>query len=198
MAKVNKSENKYNFGDKIRIIREKKKLTMKEVAIKAGVSESLISQIERNKVSPAIDTLLEIINVLEIDLEYLFAEFKKSKKINLVRYENRNKIFFDKIEYQQLSKTIEESETHGIEAYEMHIAPGGKSGSNEYGHNGKELGLIVSGKAEFSIGNEKYILNEGDSISFDSSVPHKLENIGKTELVAFWVITPPKMFVKEI
>ncbi|MBW1912730.1 MAG: helix-turn-helix transcriptional regulator, partial [Deltaproteobacteria bacterium] len=51
---------KYRFGDKLRRVREKRKVTMKEVALKAGVSESLISQIETNKVSPAIDTLLGI------------------------------------------------------------------------------------------------------------------------------------------
>ena len=189
---------KYNFGDKLRIIREKKKLTLKEVGLKAGVSESLISQIERNKVSPAIDTLMMIANVLEIDLEYLFSDLKKTKNINLVKAENRNKIVLDKIVYQQLSKTIEENGLHSIEAYEMHIAVSGKSVSNEYGHKGKELGLIIQGKAEFSIGNEKYSLEKGDSISFDSSLPHKLENTGNEELVAFWVITPPKLFVKEL
>ena len=192
------NNNKYNFGDKIRIIREKKNFTLKEVGLKAGVSESLISQIERNKVSPAIDTLLMIADVLEIDLEYLFSDLKKSKNINLVKAENRNKIVLDKVVYQQLSKTIGENDKHEIEAYEIHIATGGKTGSNEYGHRGKELGLIIQGQAEFSIGNEKYLLEKGDSISFDSSLPHKLENNGKEELIAFWVITPPKMFVKEL
>jgi transcriptional regulator with XRE-family HTH domain len=194
------SENaiKYPFGDKIRAVREKKKLTLKEVAVKAGVSESLISQIERNKVSPAIDTLLDIAAVLELDLEYLFYDLKKTKKVNLVSLGDRNKIVLDKITYFKLSKTIEENEKHGIEAYEMRIAPGGKSGSNEYGHEGKELGVIIKGNAEFSIGNEKYSLSEGDSISFESSLPHKLENTGSGELVAFWVITPPKNFMKEI
>ena len=54
---------------------------MKEVAEKAGVSESLVSQIERNKISPAIDTLLKIIDVLEIDLEYIFSDYKRCQRI---------------------------------------------------------------------------------------------------------------------
>jgi transcriptional regulator with XRE-family HTH domain len=49
----------YKFGDKIRAIREKKKFTLKDIAEKINVTESLLSQIERNKVSPAIDTLLK-------------------------------------------------------------------------------------------------------------------------------------------
>jgi transcriptional regulator with XRE-family HTH domain len=187
---------KYQFGDKIRQVREKKKITLKEVAEKAGLSESLISQIERNKVSPAIDTLLNIAEILEIDLEYLFYDLKKSKKVNLVKADKRNKIILDKVIYEQLSKTVDDNDEHGIQAYEMHIEVGGKSGSNEYGHKGKELGLIVQGSGEFSIGNEKYILNKGDSLSFDSDIPHLLTNIGNEELITFWVITPPKSFGK--
>ena len=49
---------KYTFGEKLRTVRERKGLTLKEVAGQAGVSESLVSQIERNKVSPSVDTLL--------------------------------------------------------------------------------------------------------------------------------------------
>lgn len=63
---------KYRVGEKIRLVRERKTLTLRQVAQQAGVSESLISQIERNKVSPAIDTLLSIADALDIDLEYLF------------------------------------------------------------------------------------------------------------------------------
>jgi transcriptional regulator with XRE-family HTH domain len=187
---------KYQFGEKLRSVRERKKITMKEVAEKAGLSESLISQIERNKVSPAIDTLLVIAEILEIDFEYLFSDYKKSKKVNLVKKEKRNKIVFDKVVYEQLSKTVEEKEEHGIEAYIMRIAKGGTSGSRDYGHKGKELGLVIEGLGEFSIGNEKYELKAGDSISFDSDVPHQLINKGEKELVCFWVITPPKTFMK--
>jgi transcriptional regulator with XRE-family HTH domain len=186
---------KYKFGEKLRTVRERKEMTMKDVSTKAGLSESLISQIERNKVSPAIDTLLVIAEILEIDLEYLFSDFKKNKAVHLVKADKRNKVVLDGIIYEQLSKIVEDDEENGIEAYEMHIAVGGKSGSTGYGHIGKELGVIVRGKGEFSIGNEKYQLEKGDSISFDSGVPHRLVNTGKVELVSFWVITPPKKFM---
>ena len=62
------------FGEKLRTIRENKGYTLKMVAKAAGVSESLVSQIERNHVSPAIDTLLALAEVLDINLEFLFEE----------------------------------------------------------------------------------------------------------------------------
>lgn len=184
---------KYKFGEKIREIREKKKITMKEVAEKASVSESLMSQIERNKISPAIDTLLRIADVLDIDLEYLFSDYKKNRKVNIVRSEERDEYRVKDVVFEQLCRTPGNTE-HGIEAYIMQISVGGESKSEEYGHTGKELGVIIEGSGEFKIGSESYILNEGDSISFDSDIPHRLINKGQNHLKAFWVITPPRLF----
>ena len=67
----------YRFGEKLRTVREKKGYTLKVVAQQAGVSESLVSQIERNRVSPAIDTLLTLADVLDINLEFLFEEYRR-------------------------------------------------------------------------------------------------------------------------
>jgi transcriptional regulator with XRE-family HTH domain len=190
------NKTKFNFGDKIRGVRERKGMTLKEVARKADLSESLISQIETNKVSPAIDTLLKIADILEIDLEYLFLDYKKKKTVNLVKANERNKIEYQNVLYEQLSKTIDGDSEHAIEAYYLEIKPGKEKGSTEYGHKGRELGIIVDGKGEFIIGGDSFELNKGDSISFDSDVPHVLKNMGQKLLKAYWIVTPPKMFFK--
>jgi transcriptional regulator with XRE-family HTH domain len=185
-------EPRHPFGEKIREVRERRNLTLKDVAQKAGLSESLISQIERNKVAPAIDTLLAIVEVLDIDLEYLFRDLKRDRQANLVRKADRQKVVLKKVTYEQLSRTVESGEDHGIEAYYLEIKPGGESGSAEYGHAGKELGVVVSGTAELTVGARTYALKEGDSISFSSNVPHVFRNTGPATLKAFWVVTPPK------
>ncbi len=185
---------KYNFGEKIRKVRERKGLTLREVARKANVSESLISQIERDRISPAIDTLLKIVDVLDVDIDYIFSDFKKERNVVLVRKEEAGKIVQNNVIYHQLSRTSNDEE-HGIEAYIIEIKAGGEKGSLEYGHPGKELGYIIEGKGEITIGPKTYILKEGDSISFPSSIPHVLKNIGGKTLRAFWVVSPPKMIV---
>ena len=73
--KNNRKKVPYHFGEKLRQVRENKGYTLKYVAQKAKVSESLVSQIERNHVSPAIDTLLSLADVLDINLEFLFEEY---------------------------------------------------------------------------------------------------------------------------
>jgi transcriptional regulator with XRE-family HTH domain len=183
---------KYQFGEKIREVRKRKQMTLREVAERAGMSESLISQIECNRISPAIDTLLKIADILEIDLDYIFKDFKKDRPVKLVRASERKRAVVDGVIYEQLSHTLSSFDEHAIEAYLLEIPPGGKSGDDEYGHVGKELGMIVKGKGECIIGKLVYTLKEGDSISFSADVPHQLRNTGKKPLHAFWIITPPK------
>ena len=96
---------KVPFGGKIREVRERKRMTIREVAEKAGVSESLISQIERNKVSPAIDTLLKIIDILDIDPDFIFRDFKKDHDVNLVRANEKVRAVINGVVYEQLSHT---------------------------------------------------------------------------------------------
>ncbi len=183
---------KYQFGEKIREVRERKKMTLREVAEKAGVSESLISQIERNRISPAIDTLLKIIDILEIDLDFIFRDFNRDRAVNLVRANEKKRALIDGVAYEQLSHTTSSSDEHAIEAYLLEIPPGGRSGDDEYGHIGKELGVIVKGRGECTVGKRVFALSEGDSISFSADAPHQLRNVGNKPLRAFWIITPPK------
>jgi len=182
---------KYPFGEKLRAIRELRGKTIRETAQLAGLSESLISQIERNKVSPAMDTLLSLIEVLDIDFEYLFADYRRERDVRIVRAEEHRTIDFPGIRYEQLA-SAGSSEIHGIEAWLLEIAPGAQRGSTEYGHVGQELGIILEGTAEFSIGTRQYQLKSGDSLSFNSDVPHVLKNPGTIPLKAYWILTPPK------
>jgi len=184
---------KYRFGEKMRQIRDRRGLTMKKVAEKAGVSESLISQIERNKVSPSIDTLLTISEILEIDFEYLFSDFHKEKKVNIIHAHERRIITTGKVRYEQLSVIYDKNEDHTIEAFLFIIKPGGSKGEKEYGHIGKELGVILEGEGKLEYGDKEYYLQEADSISFSSNIPHKMINTGKVDLRAIWISTPPRM-----
>jgi len=187
----------YRFGEKIRLVRERRGMTLKEVGAEANVSESLVSQIERNKVSPSVDTLMAITDALDIDPEYLFRDYKKKRKISITKKEERNNLKLNNVTYFQLAKISDKDDkTKVIEVETMliEIEPGGQKGDIEYGHPGNEIGIILHGKGELLYGTETYDLHKGDSLSFSSDIPHILRNKGEDVMTAIWIITPPRVF----
>nr|WP_230391674.1 MULTISPECIES: XRE family transcriptional regulator [unclassified Oceanispirochaeta] len=184
----------YRFGEKIKIVRESQGITLKQLAQQMDVSASLISQIENNKVSPSIDTLLNLADILDIDPEYLFRDFRKKRKVRIVRAEERNRLSQGSVQYELLTPPSIADEDFALETMELTIGPGGEKGSQDYGHPGREMGIILSGICELQYGTETYKLKEGDSLSFSSAVPHTLINQGEEELRAIWIITPPRLF----
>ncbi|MDR2900507.1 MAG: XRE family transcriptional regulator [Treponema sp.] len=183
---------RYWFGEKIRAVRERKGFTLKDVAEKAGVSESLVSQVERNRVSPAIDTLLSLADVLDVDLEYLFSDYKRERLVRITRKDERDTFTRPGVLYERLAQLESSKHQDGIESYYITIEAGQENKSTEYGHPGWELGVVVEGNATLTIGKESYELAPGDSVSFRSDAPHVISNPGKTPLKILWVITPPK------
>jgi len=183
----------YHFGEKLRQVREHKGYTLKVVAQRTGVSESLVSQIERNHVSPAIDTLLALADVLDINLEYLFEEYKKERPVQIIRSTERPALQEDDITYEGLAKQAN-SET-SIEAYLIKIPAGSHTHRGSYGHLGREIGYIIKGKAQLIYDGKTYDLEAGDSVSFSAGASHSIENIGDTEMEAVWVVTPAQRFI---
>lgn len=180
------------FGDKLRKIRELKRITLKGLAEKIGVSESLISQIERNKVSPSIDTLLALAEELDVDLDYLFRDYKRSRKATVIKRKDRSRLYRDGVTYEQLSILADGEEKHALEAVMLIIEPGKEKGSKDFGHEGRELGLMIEGLGVLRYGDTEYPIEEGDSVNFASDIPHVLKNTGNRPLRAIWIINPPK------
>jgi transcriptional regulator with XRE-family HTH domain len=185
----------YRFGEKLRTIRERKGYTLKQVAQRAGVSESLVSQIERNRVSPAIDTLLQLADVLDINLEFLFAEYRRDRPVQVIRADQRRTLEEDDVVYEELARPEEKDGNHSFESYIIKIPARSHTHRGSYGHLGRELGVIIHGQAQLHYENFVYDLKEGDSISFSASAPHTLVNTGDTEVEAIWVVTPPQRFI---
>ncbi len=186
----------YHFGEKLRKVREHKGYTLKVVAQRAGVSESLVSQIERNHVSPAIDTLLSLADVLDINLEFLFEEYRKDRPVQIIRSYERATLEEDDIKYEELAKPDESDKPNSFESYVIKIPAGSHTHRGSYGHMGRELGIVIHGKATLKYENREYELEEGDSVSFSAEVPHLLENSGTEPLEVIWIVTPAQRFLR--
>ncbi len=184
----------YHFGEKLRQVREHKGYTLKMVAQRAGVSESLVSQIERNHVSPAIDTLLALADVLDINLEFLFEEYRKVRPVTVIHAGERPTVREDEIIYEELANPKDPKGDVSFESYMLKIPANTHTHRGSYGHMGQEFGIILKGRAKLIYEDREYILEEGDSVSYSAAVPHTVENIGDCELNAIWVLSPAQRF----
>jgi len=178
-----------NIGEKIKKLRKEKEMSIAELANKSDLSSSLISQIERNMVTPSIVSLWKIAQSLEVSVGYFFDEEVKDIANPIVRRNERKKIIAsnNNAMYELLSPDLNRK----IEFLYITIKPGDYSSKDLVTHEGEECGIVIKGRLMVKMKDKEYILEEGDSIYFDSTIPHKYINIGDEECISIWAMTPP-------
>lgn len=181
---------KYKLGAQLKALRKKRNLTGKDVALKAGLSTSLLSQIENNRVSPSLDTLIELLEVYGITPDRFFKNYETNSRVEIINQKDREIISRKGFKYEKLCGISQTRGKHSFNAFLLELSPGSSRGNPVEGHMGRELGIVIAGCAELIYGETVYELEKGDSISFFSQIPHVLKNTGNTRFQAYWIVTP--------
>lgn len=213
------------IGDKLRSARQEKNLSLRQLASKAEVSASLLSQIENGKANPSVRSLYSIAEALSVSVDYFFQTTEKDEETvgtensvtteltasemrirqtegldstavfirkegtevagPILRADERSTIELQgDITWQRLTAEAEEN----IEFLEITYRVGASSGTKMSRHPGREFGIILEGELLLELGFEKYHLQPGDSIIFNSTTPHRLSNPGQVPVKAMWVV----------
>jgi transcriptional regulator with XRE-family HTH domain len=181
---------KPRLGALLKAIRTTRHLTIKDVAAKAGVSSSLLSQIERNRISPSLDTLLQILEVYGVPPSKFFKDYETSSRVEIIKRGER-KIYQRKgFKYEKLCGDSQTKGNYSFNAFFLELGPGQQRGDSNNGHLGRELGIVVKGMAQLIYGEEIYEIQKGDSVSFFSQIPHVIKNTSNEIFKAYWVVTP--------
>jgi transcriptional regulator with XRE-family HTH domain len=177
------------IGKILRVFREKIHKNQGEVAAKAGISTSMLSQIERGAVSPSIDTLVAVCAALELDIAELFRRVSPKTPLRIHRSGKRLSTQSRGVRFEQLCQSADAS--HPAEMLLLEISPGKQAGVSDKGHEGVEMGYVLEGNAVLLVDGTEYELSTGDSVSYNSHLPHKLINRSKTVFLAVWNSLPP-------
>jgi len=177
------------IGKKLREFRKANRLTLKQVAQKAGCTESYISQLENGNANPSIATLKKIAAVFNVQIVDFFIDEAKEDPV-VVRKDERKDIEFKDGGKTRIQSLVKNPRNKRMVAFYTTIEPGGGS-SGLYSHIGEEFGLILSGEMELTIEDTTYHLQEGDSFYFSSPRPHGFANKSKKETVVAWIVSPP-------
>ena len=178
------------LGRILKAYREKTGRNQGDVASKAGISVSMLSQIERGMVAPSIETLVMVCQVLGLDVSQLFrmvAADEHPVRIHHSGERLRNEV--GGVRYEQLMTSTQGS--WQAEMFLLEVAPGTSTTFSGGGHEGVEMGYVLDGQAVLTVDATDYPINKGDSIHFSSHLPHQLRNGGKKIFRAVWSISPP-------
>jgi mannose-6-phosphate isomerase-like protein (cupin superfamily) len=162
---------------------------MKEIAAATDLTESFISQVERDAVNPSVASLQRIAGALGVHLSHLFDDSSGAGG-RVVRSKARARLIYPGL---ASSDALLSPDLQGkLEVLWAEADPGGGSGDQPYTHPGdEECVVVIRGTMEIHVGDERYILKAGDAVTFGSRSPHRWKNIGRGRLQAIWAMTPP-------
>jgi transcriptional regulator with XRE-family HTH domain len=174
-------------------------MSVRELARRVEVSHSLISQIERGNVTPSVATIWSIATVLGLSVADLFSEVPTdaarsdgrgpdAKKPGPIQPHETRKVvtLAEGVRWERLTSASDD------EVDFVHVVyPVGSSSCGEDAlirHGGREFGYVISGRLGVRIGFDDYEVGPDDSISFDSTIPHRLYTIGDEPVRAIWMV----------
>jgi len=178
-----------DLGATIRKLREGRQLSLKEVAARSGLTQSFLSQVERNLTSPSVASLRKVALAFGVPLTALF-QGPVMPENRVVRRSERKQLIHPRRQWRDYLLTP--SLTGKLQVILSVIEPGGGSGDEPYAHDSdEECVIVLRGRLEFRVGSDRYMLEEGDSIVFESRIPHWNRNPGPERAEVLWITTPP-------
>lgn len=200
-----------DIGSRLREERERARISQRELARRLGVSPSLISQVESGQSKPSVSTLYAIVTELGVSLDDVFqvhghervavaasggaatpvaAPGTPARELGtgpVVRPSERHVIELDSgVTWERLTSHEHEDVDFLRVVYDV----GGSSSPDDrlMRHAGREYGFVLSGSLGVKLGFEEHELGPGDSIAFNSTVPHRLWNTGDEPVLGIWFV----------
>jgi len=164
-----------DVGAQLRVIRTLKGLSQRELAKRAGVTNSTISMIEKNSVSPSISSLKKVLAGIPMSLVEFFSLDAAPEDASQVVYKADE--LLDISDGAVTMKLVGKAYAERTLAFlDETYPPGADTGEDMLVHEGEEAGLLIEGSLELTVKDQVYLLEQGDSYYFESSQPHRFRN----------------------
>lgn len=182
------SDGDLRLGERLRILRERAGLSQRALARRAQVTNATISLIEGDRMNPSVGALRRILDGIPVSLSDFFA----------FQPEPEQAIFYHAAEMPELGKGKLSLKRVGHSRFGRAMTilhetyqPGGDTGRVMYRHEGEEGGVVIAGRVEITVGEDRRILGPGDAYYFDSRRPHRFRQVGPEPCTIVSACTPP-------
>jgi transcriptional regulator with XRE-family HTH domain len=179
------------IGQKMRLRRKVRNLSLQEVASRADISIGLLSQIERGLTAPSVRSLTAICRALEMPVGWLFDTAPDSAEENSLIVRRGQRRVLDLGAKGMVKELMTPDACGGIQMMRLIIRPGGSTGETPYNHaEGAKCGTVLSGVLGLEVDGVEYRLEPGDSYAFDATSMIRFWCVGTEETVVIWVVSP--------
>jgi transcriptional regulator with XRE-family HTH domain len=184
-------------GGRLREVRGRRGLSLRDTAGRAGISAAFLSQVENHKSQPSVSTLYSLCSVLDTTPDELFGfstnqtgpgrSDRRSAPVEVVRHDERARLrLASGVTWERLATAGAPNVDCLFVTYDV----GGASTQDEtrIRHGGTEFGVVLAGSLRIELDFDDVVLEAGDSVSFDSTHPHRLSTVGDEPAVAVWFV----------
>lgn len=190
-------------GQQLKSIRRRKGMTLQQLAEMTDLSRGFIGQIEAGTANPSVGTLKKVADALGVPMGALFSDggeqagvasslgandAASASEVRVVRKDCRKTLMWPGRPWKTYLLTPDLQRKMEVMLNELEP---GDTFDEVYTHEGEEFGFILEGAYEVTVGDEVFVLEEGDSIYYPSRIPHKMRVVGDRRTKALWVVTPP-------
>jgi len=176
------------IGARLRAIRQRLKISQRQLARQSGVANATISQIEAGKLNPTVSMLKKTLDGIPMSLGEFFATDAGGQERVFFRLEELVEIADGGVSYRQVGGNLA---ARSIQLLKECYQPGASTGKHAMTHEGEECGIVLSGRLEVTVGEQRTVLRPGDAYYFKSGNPHRFRNPGSEPCELISACTPP-------
>lgn len=184
------AEDTSPVGQRLRDLRQMQGLSIRALATRSGLAINTLSMIENEKTSPSVSTLQVLARALQVPIGAFFEQERSEKRMVAVRQGQRPVVSMGTTRLEHLGKDLA---GNAVQPFVVTLEPGAGSGQSLIVHTGHEFVYCLSGQVRYSIDGESVLLEPGDSIVFESHLPHCWENAGAGPAQIILVLVPADM-----
>jgi transcriptional regulator with XRE-family HTH domain len=179
--------NEVDVGQCVRKLREESGLSLRALADQSGLSVNTLSLIENGKSSPGVSTLLKISATLQVPIVAFFLPNQAGNKVIYTRTGRRKQAVFEHGVLEDLGAGLSDG---ALEPFIVTLEPHVDSGPDSIIHTGYEFVFCLSGRIAYTVDDQHYILDPGDSLFFESDLPHCWQNLSSEPSKKILILCP--------
>jgi transcriptional regulator with XRE-family HTH domain len=176
------------LGERLHKLRSERRLSLRDLADQSGLTASFISQVERGRASPSIASLARLAKVLEVSVGHFFDPTPQAGRF--VGRNQRRTIVLRGL--GEVDEYITADPAGRLQVAISTFEVDGRSAEAPFVHESEEeCVLVLEGRLEVAVGEDSYVLEAGDAVTYSPQTPHIARNIGPGPAKVVFVMTPP-------